>query len=151
MDQGLVIEVVPHLALVAKAKTFQNTGVVIQHQDYVFLKIDDAFIHDLYEDLKLFKGVEKPDYFTDPKTVGAHITILYPEENTMLKAEDLGQFHSFQVKDLCKAHWGGKEYFVLAVEAPTLSALRETYHLSPEPQFLQQNINFHITIGVRAL
>ena len=148
-NSTLLIEQVPHLPLVEKARSFDNQGVVIQRGGYFFLKINDNFIHELYPYLSQFGNLEKPDYFTEPQMIGAHITIAYPEENTFLGLDELGQLHTFQIKALCKAAFNNKEYFVLSVNAPSLKELREKYDLPAKPLFMSNRIDFHITIGVK--
>lgn len=111
------------------------------------LNIDDAYVHQLFPLLK-DERVIKPNYFGE-KSVGAHITIIYPEENKNINAHDLQQEHRFLIKDIVTAEIGQKIYFVLLVESPTLLRLRKKYHLPDLLSFKGYSIGFHITIGVK--
>lgn len=111
------------------------------------LSIDDAYIHQLFPLLK-DERIKKPDYFGE-KSVGAHITIIYPEENKNINACDLQQEHSFFVKDIVAAEIGQKKYYVLLIESPSLLRLRKKYSLPELLFFKGYSIGFHITIGVK--
>ncbi|HSW70015.1 MAG TPA: hypothetical protein VLI69_07705 [Gammaproteobacteria bacterium] len=109
------------------------------------LKIDDDFIHQLLPLLKDDR-VKKPNYFGE-KSAGAHITIIYPEENKNINMHDLQQEHCFLVKDIVTAEIGLKTYYALLVESPSLLKLRKKYGLPDLLSFKGYSIGFHITIG----
>jgi hypothetical protein len=111
-----------------------------------YLDIDDAYIHQLFPLLKEPQA-QKPDYFGDG-SIGAHITVTYPEEGVLIRKEDLGQEYSFKVVGISTAELGLKKYYVLQVESPELLALRRRYGLPDKLQFAKQWVDFHITIGV---
>lgn len=111
------------------------------------LSIDDTYIHQLFPLLKN-ERVKKPDYFGE-QSVGAHITIIYPEENKNVNAHDLQQEHSFFVKDIVAVEIGQKIYYVLLIESPSLLRLRKEYNLPDLLSFKGYLIGFHITIGVK--
>lgn len=92
--------------------------------------------------------IKKPDYFGE-KSVGAHITVVYPEENKIINNRDLDQEHSFIIKDIVTAELGAKIYYILLVDSPSLLKLRRRYNLSDKLSFKGYSIGFHITIGVR--
>ena len=94
--------------------------------------------------------MQKPDYFSPDKLFsGAHITIVYPEENTVLSNDDIKTQHQFCIQNLSHVILGTKEYFVLMVSVPSLEQLREKHGLPKKPRYKNVAIDFHITIGVR--
>lgn len=119
----------------------------LSENNLFYLNIDDNYIHQLFPLLEATR-VKKPDYFGE-KSVGAHITIIYPEENKNIKIDDLQQEHSFFIKDIVTAEIGKKTYYVLLIESPSLLKLRKKYSLPELLSFKGYSIGFHITIGVK--
>ena len=111
-----------------------------------YLDIDDAYIHQLFPLLKEPQA-QKPDYF-GAGSIGAHITVTYPEEGVFIRKEDLGREYAFKTTVVSTAELGLKKYYVLQVESPALLALRQHYGLPDKLQFANQWVDFHITIGV---
>lgn len=112
-----------------------------------YLDIDDAYIHQLYPMVKDYQDkVNKPAYF-GPNLAGAHVTVIYPEENTFVRNEDLGQMHDFQVKEAYTADLDEKRYYILTIESETLAELRGQYGLPPQLCFKDHWLDFHITIA----
>lgn len=136
-----MIDVSQHLSLKGSTK--------ISNNNLFYLDIDDAYIHQLFPFLK-DDHIKKPDYFGE-KSAGAHITIIYPEEDKKINKEDLVQEHSFLVKNIVTAEIGQKKYYVLLVESPSLLQLRRKYKLPDLLCFKGYAIDFHITIGVKVL
>lgn len=130
---------------------FEMKGkLTVSNNNLVYLDIDDDFIHQLFP-LLTIQGVKKPDYFGE-KSAGAHITVIYPEEeNFKIEKADLGKEHEFIIKKLISAEIGQKNYYILLVESPTLLQLRRNYHLPDLLCFKGYSIGFHITIGVRVI
>ena len=112
-----------------------------------YLDIDDNYIHTLYP-LLPFKNISKPKYFND-NAIGAHISVIYPEENRIILAHDLNQAHHFEVTGIYTALHNAKRYFVVGVSSPSLLALRTGYQLPEKPVFKNLGVDFHITIAVR--
>ncbi|MBX9704483.1 MAG: hypothetical protein K2X39_10055, partial [Silvanigrellaceae bacterium] len=136
-------------AALQRAKTLETEGHIQQRENYCYLKIDDNYIHLIHPLLAAFGPINKPAYFTPPEDVGAHISIIYPEEKMKLLPHNVGQKHTFLIDGLIKAKYGVKEYFALSVISPSLTAFRQAHHLRPKPTFKDQEIIFHITLGVR--
>lgn len=113
----------------------------------IYLDIDDAYIHQLFPFLKS-QPLKKPDYFGE-KSVGAHITVIYPEENKIISNDDLNQEHKFIVKDIVTAEIELKTYYVILVESPSLLKLRGRYCLSDMLCFKGYSIGLHITVGIQ--
>lgn len=123
-------------------------GVIQQRDNFCYLKIDDDYIHLTHPLLNEYGVIEKSAYFIPPDDVGAHISIIYPEEDKVPQTA-VGQLHSFSICRLLKAQYGSREYFSLAVSSPSLTAFRQKHQLAEKPTFKGQEIFFHITIGVR--
>ena len=124
-----------------------NAKLAISKNNLVYLDIDDAYVHQLFPLLEN-KQIKKPDYF-GKGSVGAHITVIYPEENKQIKKNDLDKPHDFILKEIVSAQIGLKTYYVLLVESPSLLQLRRQYNLSDTLCFKGYSIGFHITIGVK--
>ena len=111
-----------------------------------YLDIDDAYIHELFPLLQEPQA-QKPDYFGEG-SIGAHITVTYPEEGVIIRKEDLGKEYSFTVSGVTTAELGLKKYYVLQVQSPELQALRQRYGLPDKLQFAKKKVDFHITIAL---
>ncbi len=134
--------------LLKAAKQLSTTGkLAISENKLVYLDIDDNYIHQLFPLLQN-SLIKKPDYF-GTKSAGAHITVVYPEEQKIIKQEELHKEHSFTIKELVTAKIGRKLYYVLLVESLSLLHLRKKYHLPKLLNFRGYSIGFHITIGVQ--
>jgi len=135
--------------LISNASHLASNGkLAISNNNLVYLDIDDAYIHRLFPLLKN-QQIKKPDYFGE-KSAGAHITVIYPEENTKINKNDLDQKHDFIIKDVVTAQIGLKTYYVLLVESSSLLQLRRKYKLPDLLCFKNYFIGFHVTIGVKA-
>lgn len=147
--QPLIITALSNELLLTQARILPAKGCIQQQDDYCYLKIDDEYIHSLFPLLQpCDHKINKPPYFEPPKEAGAHISVIYPTEYTPLKPEYAHQQHYFSISGLIKAGLGIKNYFALAVNAPTLTDLRIAHQLAAKPLFKAQPIVFHITIGM---
>lgn len=125
------------------------SGILRDADGFVYVDLDDRYIFDL---IKLIedKGFEIPPYFGRPDLVGAHITVMYPEEFQTLNIEHVresGEVISFSPID-CKIIHPLKlleidEIYILLIEAPQLIELRKKYGLPPV------KYDFHITVGFK--
>ncbi len=135
--------------LIAAATQFATNGkLAISANNLVYLDIDDAYIHRLFPLLQN-QQIKKPDYFSKG-SAGAHITVIYPEENKNINVKELGQEYSFAIKEMVAAEIGVKTYYVLLVKSPSLLQLRRKYKLPDALCFKGYAIDFHITIGVES-
>ncbi|MBX7066223.1 MAG: hypothetical protein K1X28_03225 [Parachlamydiales bacterium] len=122
-------------------------GTLGQCEDgFVYLDLDDAFVHDLVKYIEP-DGFVEPPYFDKTGLIGAHISVFYAKEAPQGLIEELGQTYSFTPTH-CMAvqplHWDGiEEVYIIEVESPELDALRAKYGLQP------WEFGFHITIGVK--
>lgn len=125
-------------------------GTVFRNPDgYVYLKIDDQFITRLFpliQDEKL----QMPDYFSEPKKSGAHISIIFPEEYSgPIQTEDVGKSITFSVSGLFEAKIFGKTYVAIEIVSPQLEVFRSNYDLKRDRiNFKGFLVPFHITIAV---
>lgn len=125
---------------------FPLSGILKQEPDgFTYVDLDDRYIHELIEQLPQ-EGFSEPDYF-GPGLIGAHITVIMPEEwTTIQKIEECGTEVSFSLKACEIVHPEREdidEIFLITLEAPYLTVLREKYGL---PQSL---FDFHITLGTK--
>jgi hypothetical protein len=125
-----------------------NWGVLKNIEGFVYIDLDDDYIHKLIAFIK-DDGFEEPPYF-GAGLVGAHITVIYPEEITKYGIEEIqecGEIIFFTLKD-CKIVHPPKwqkidEVYFIVIDAPQLDQIRQKYGL-PTREY-----DFHITIGVK--
>lgn len=133
--------------LVSQAKGLPSKGRLANSiNNLCYLDISDAFIHQLFPLLQTTPA-KKPHYF-GKNLIGAHISVVYPEENRLVPEKDLGQEHHFSIKGAFTAELGLKRYYVLSVEAPTLLVIRKKLGLPDLLAFKNQWVALHITVGV---
>jgi len=127
-----------------------HCGVLKNSEGFVYVNVDDEYVHKLVSFIK-DEGFEEPPYFGDAGLVGAHITVIYPDEVKkygIKEIQECGKTINFTPKK-CQVvrppKWEkiDQVYFVV-VEAPELDQIREKYGL-PKREY-----DFHITIGVKA-
>jgi hypothetical protein len=140
-------------AVLAKANVMTSlfSGTLIQYpvtdpsQGYVYLKVDDGFIHDLFP-----LGQFPAGFIPDPNPIGAHISVFSGSEmlkidpkNTQLPED--GQ--NFQFTPCCLASWKGKasDWIVLQVQSPDLMCLLTKYGIPT------QGVTLHISIAQKVL
>lgn len=115
---------------------------------YVYLKVDDQFIHRLFP---LLKTTEKklPPYFEEPYNIGAHISVIYKEETTNLQPiAEMGSTVNFNILDLCEIKMNEKIFFALIIQADELITLRKKYGFSEKPVYHDIPVDYHITVAM---
>lgn len=127
-----------------------NVGYLEVSENYTYLNINNNYIHKLY--LLLIqnihnKEIKKPNYF-NKYSMGAHITVIYPEEKIVVHSEEIGQKHNFKITGIFSAIVNSKRYYALQIKSPTLLQLRRKYNLADKLNFKNHGIDFHITFGV---
>lgn len=134
--------------LLTVANSFSKMGCLkMSINKLIYLDIHDDYIHQLYPLLNQWnQKIDKPDYFGE-KAVGAHISVIYPEENILVLDDELSQRHYFTITGLFSADLHNKRYYVLGVKAPSLIALRNKHKLADKLFFKDHWIDLHITIG----
>ncbi|MGD0665506.1 MAG: hypothetical protein ABSA17_07285 [Rhabdochlamydiaceae bacterium] len=125
------------------------SGVLESSGRFVYVKVDDDYVHKLVAIIEK-EGFVEPPYFGSSDLVGAHISVIYPDEVQMYgigEIEERGKVISFIPKECKVVHppmWKGiDEVYLLVVEAPELEQIRAKYGLP------KQKYDFHITIGVK--
>jgi hypothetical protein len=111
-----------------------------------YLDIDDNYIHQIFPLIPDMSAM-KPEYFGE-NLVGAHISVIYPEEEICSYKADLNKEHYFTIIGLFSATIENKKYYFLKVKAPTLVSLRRRHGLSDKLSFKNYWIDLHITVGV---
>jgi hypothetical protein len=121
----------------------------LRHSDgFTYVDLDDEYIHKLVTFIR-DDGFEEPPYFGRPDLIGAHITVVYPEEVIQYgigSIEECGTTIEFTLKGceiVVPPKWKTvSEVYFVAVDAPALDEIRRKYGLS------KRAYDFHITIGV---
>lgn len=124
-----------------------HSGVLEHAEGFVYVKVDDEYIHKLVTFIQE-EGFEEPPYCGEVGLVGAHISVIYPDEVKqygIVHVQECGKTIYFHAKEcqVVAAGQGGDVYYVVIVEAPELEQIREKYGLP------KRKYDFHITIGIR--
>lgn len=129
----------PSMLSYAKSK-LQNRGVIEQTANGIaYLRVPDSYIKELYQQIHI------PGYEMANK---AHISIFNEHEAQNISVlQELGQTIQFKPLGFYTVVVDDQEFFMLAIEAPELSMIRQKYGLSEQ----LENHAFNITIGVRKL
>lgn len=143
-DQPQVIE---------KVLQFEHKGILKQKSNgYLYLEVSKEFIAELLPLIDAPGKIVPPRHYTSKKGIGAHISVMYENEqimNEIWEIKELGQEFTFTIKELrtVKLNKDNKvrKLWLIAVEAPELEKLRESYNL---PSFIKGH-DFHITLGTQ--
>lgn len=129
-------------------KNLPQEGVLIQKSDgYVYLKVDDNYIHQLFPMLGLEEeGYTEPPYFRSSDSPGAHISLFNADEQIV--PEEVGKSYTFTLKKIVVVKPSQKkQYAILEVDAPELEAIRKKYGLNPK----LQGYEYHISLAEKKL
>lgn len=130
-----------------------NSGVLKSRGNWIYVDLDDAYIHELIPFIESY-GFEEPPYFGDNGEVGAHISVTFPDELIEQKLEESAEIIEFTPKECQIIEYlkpknerplgfeRVEKIYLITVEAPRLDEIRKRYGLSPK------RYEFHITIGV---
>lgn len=116
-----------------------HQGILKIYEGYVYLKVDNGYVDQLYPMLELSPGYHK---LHNPH--GAHITVVEPWEKKRSRIDEVGQAFNFTPTNLKIFNTKRKSWVVLIVDAPELKQLREKHGLSPLPDNAH---SFHISIA----
>ena len=129
-------------------QNFSLSGILKADEGFVYVDIEDGFIY-RFIDQSSKEGFDLPPYF-GPGLVGAHITVIYPDELQQYGLKDfegLGERIPFELKEcqivFPKSWEGVEQVFLVTVEAPILDEFREKYGLP------KRKYDYHITLGVK--
>lgn len=139
--------------VVEQVCTIQQKGILKQKDNgYLYIEVSNDFIADALELIKAPGRIVPPRHYTSKKGIGAHISVMYENElitNEIWEIKELGQEFTFSVLELRTVKIVRdnkvKKLWLLAVEAPGLEKLRESYGLSPK----LKGHDFHITVGTQ--
>lgn len=145
------IEDQPHV--IEKVVQFEQKGILKQKDNgYLYVEVSRDFIAEALPLIIAQGKLVPPRHYTSKKGIGAHISVMYENEqilNEIWEIKELGQEFTFTVMELrtVKLNTNNKmkKLWLLAVAAPELEKLRESYGLSSK----LKNHDFHITIGTQ--
>lgn len=131
----------------------QQKGILKQKDNgYLYLEVSKDFIAEALPLIDAPGKIVPPRHYTSKKGIGAHISVMYENEqilNEIWEIKELGQEYTFNVMELRTVKLNKdnkvKKLWLLAVAAPELEKLRESYGLSSK----LKNHDFHITIGTQ--
>jgi len=130
---------------------FEQKGTLKQKDNgYLYVEVSRDFIAEALPLIDAQGTIVPPRHYTSKKGIGAHISVMYENEqimNEIWEIKELGQEFTFTVMELRTVKLNRdnkmKKLWLLAVDAPELEKLRESYGLSSR----LKDHNFHITIG----
>ncbi len=132
---------------------FQQKGILKQKDNgYLYVEVSKDFIAEALPLIEAQGKIVPPRHYTSKKGIGAHISVMYENEqilNEIWEIKELGQEFTFTVMELRTVKLNKdnkvKKLWLLAVTAPELEKLRESYGLSSK----LKGHDFHITIGTQ--
>jgi hypothetical protein len=143
-DQPQVIETVVQ---------FEQKGILKQKDNgYLYVEVSKDFIAESLPLIVAPGRIVPPRHYTSKKGIGAHISVMYENElidNEIWEIKELGQEYTFTVMEIRTVKLNRdnkmKKLWLIAVSAPELESLRESYGLSSK----LKGHDFHITIGTQ--
>lgn len=126
-----------------------HCGVLKKTKNFIYVDITDAYIHQL---LPLIEQDEFtiPPYFGHSGLVGAHISVIYPDEVIQYSIKEIEESETpieFSLVNCQIVHplsmRGIESVYLITLKAPKLDQIRKKYGL-PEKRH-----DFHITVGVK--
>ncbi|CAN5258890.1 hypothetical protein BH10PSE19_BH10PSE19_20820 [soil metagenome] len=141
------IKVLDNPTLIKAAEALPQQGVLRQDANgYVYLVVSPDYIS------KLFPLLSMPQVSKNDALSGAHISIFYPKEAQRRKIgalPEVGKTFNFKITGLSRIDVkrcvneddGNRTWYVLTVESPELTALRERFGYSAK------RFHPHISIG----
>lgn len=127
-------------------------GKLYKNDDgYLYLKINDDFIYKLFG-FVCASDKQLPDYFSESKNTGAHISVVYPGETLKIfQYNSLGQTCEFVLGSYFRAQIQNKIYFGCTIESPKLKQIRTDFGLGSQLNFKGIYVPFHFTIATKVL
>ena len=130
-------------ALEEAAKLSHQGSLKLKENGFVYLDVPNTFITEIIPLLD-YPGILRARP-TASRSMGAHISVFHEMENVV--PDELGTEFSFELKEIrsftLHTRDGLKKLWVIAVDAPQLEALRESYGLPPK----LKGYDFHVTLG----
>lgn len=145
------VENQPHV--IEQVVQYEQKGILKQKDNgYLYVEVSKDFIAATLPIMDVPGKIVPPRHYTSKKGIGAHISVMYENElilNEIWEIKELGKEFTFNVIELRTVKLNKdnkiKKLWLLAVSAPELEKLRESYGL---PSKLK-NHDFHITIGTQ--
>ena len=129
------------------------TAILKEHDGFVYLEIPDEII-DGFLKLIATKGVDHPEVVSDKGYVGAHVSVMYPEEYEQAKKKkkrvsEIGDEFDFTLDKMFTTEPEGwddvRQVYFVSIKSPQLELLRRKYGLSK----LLNGHDFHVTVAVK--
>lgn len=139
------------LQVMAQLVEIEQVGI-LKYKDngYLYLDVSDEFISKAIPLMDTPGKLIPTRHFTNKNGIGAHITVIYENENIAYNDSEImevGQPYYFTVRELYSFGLNRdnamSKLWMIDVDAPELSLIREKYGLTP----LFKGHNFHITLG----
>lgn len=135
-------------SILKEAEKLPKTGILKQRKNYVYLALNNQYIHSLYPIIENFDNKsQKPPYFRKDDPIGSHVSVMYEKETANLNIEEVNRSFNFTLNKLKLVESKGKSYYVLEIESPELEKLRLKYGLTK----LLNRFKFHITVAIKEL
>jgi hypothetical protein len=139
--------------VIEKVVQISQKGILKQKDNgYLYVEVSKDFIAEALPLIDAPGKIVAPRHYTSKKGIGAHISVMYENEqilNEIWEIRELGQEFTFTIMELRTVKLNKnnkmKKLWLLAVAAPELEKLRESYGLSSK----LKNHDFHITIGTQ--
>lgn len=139
--------------VIEKIASLPQKGILKQKENgYLYIDVCDEYITEALSVLEAPGKILPPGNYRNKNGIGAHISVMYETEQIIHEIWDikeLGQEYSFTIVDLrtVKIRKNNKieKLWIIAVDAPELERLRESYGLSSK----LKGHDFHITIGTQ--
>ncbi len=139
--------------VIEKVIQFEQKGILKQKDNgYLYIEVAKDFIAETLPLIAVQGKIVPPRHYTSKKGIGAHISVMYENEqvlNEIWEIKELGQEFTFTVMEVRTVKLNKdnkiKKLWLIAVAAPELEKLRESYGLSSK----LKNHDFHITIGTQ--
>lgn len=139
--------------VIEKVVQLTQKGILKQKDNgYLYVEVPRDYVAESLQLIEAPGKIVPPQHYKSKKGIGAHISVMYENEliaNEIWNIKELGQEFTFNIIELrtVKLSKDGKlkKLWLLAVEAPELENLRESYGLSSK----LKGHDFHITIGTQ--
>ena len=68
-------------SILEEAEKLPKSGILKQRKNYVYLALDNQYIHSLYPIIQNFDNkTQKPPYFRKADPIGSHVSVMYEKE-----------------------------------------------------------------------
>ena len=144
-SSGIPVKFENEIALNYAKEKLEALGTLKINEGYIYLKVDDRYIFDLLPMLTQ-DNLETPPYFRSEKSPGAHISVIYETERSLLPPviPEIGDTFEFTLVDFYSIFIADhKEVYVLVITSPQLEAFRVKYGRTPK----LLGHEYHITVA----